>query len=293
VTDATAGFAALVVRIPAGYEDEAAAALGATSLGVEVRADGGAGSLLRIYVRDRAQARALLERAGASLARAGVPADTFSAAVETVRDERWAERYQASLRPFPIGRRFLIVPGAVPGDAAGRETLVLVPGMAFGTGEHATTRLAVLGLETAVVPGSSWLDVGTGTAILALVAARCGAARVAAVDDDPEAVRVAREVVRVNGVAGCVEVGLGSADGAAGAGHDGLVANIGADYVLRRAADLAAALRPGGLALTTGYLAAEAGAVEAALGRAGLTPVSRASEDGWTLGVSRRATAGI
>src|SRR5213075_275452 len=97
-------------------------------------------------------------------------------------------------------------------DARGgeREPIVLVPGMAFGTGEHETTRLCAAALERLVVPGSRWLDVGTGTGILAIVAARCGATKVVAVDNDPEAAHVALEVVRRNGLEDSIEVLEGS-----------------------------------------------------------------------------------
>jgi ribosomal protein L11 methyltransferase len=189
--------------------------------------------------------------------------------LERVADGRWVERYQASLRPYPLGRRFTIDPGGGDTQRAegDRQLLRLVPGRAFGTGEHPTTRLCAAALEVRVDDGSRWIDLGCGSGILALVASRSGAARVLALDTDPEALTVAREVLAANGGPGVIEIRRGSTEAASGECWGGIVANIDAAFFLGRAAELAALLDPGGHLLASGFLEAQRPEVERALVR--------------------------
>jgi ribosomal protein L11 methyltransferase len=116
-----------------------------------------------------------------------------------VADRRWVEEWQKSLRPMPIGRRLLALPeGLNPPPDNGRIILRIPFGQAFGTGEHASTRLSLAFLEEHLRPGEEVLDLGTGTGILALAAVRLGARRVFAVDADPVAVAVARRTLEMN-----------------------------------------------------------------------------------------------
>lgn len=271
-----------------GLEEELAAELGEGSLGVETTPAGGA-VRLSVYFTDEGDARARLDGAAGVLRGLGLDPAACGLAVDAVEDGRWVERYQASLKPLPLGERFVVIPSGELTSEGAREPIHLVPGRAFGTGEHATTRLCAAALERVVRPGERWLDLGTGSGILALVAARCGASHVEAVDDDPEAVEVARAVVEANGASEQVSVRTGSADGLAGAGFDGCVANIATPYFLARAADVADALRPSGLLVCSGLLGEDAADVTAALDRAGLGVIERGDEGPWCLLVARRS----
>ena len=273
--------------VPEFLEDELASALGLTGLGVEIAPLEAGKSRLRAYF-SVADAAALAESAVLrALAAHGLDSTDCQLRTDLVEDGRWVERYQASLRPFVLGERFVVVPGGEP--AAGeRVPIRLVPGMAFGTGEHPTTRLCVAALEAEVEPGSVWIDVGCGTGILAIAAVRLGAERVEAFDVDPEAVGVAREVVAANGVGERVTVRLGSVGGDRLAAVDGMVANIAASFFLERAGDLAASLREGGRLVAAGFLEEDRMEIEHALARAGLHPERRASEEPWALVVARR-----
>jgi ribosomal protein L11 methyltransferase len=209
--------------------------------------------------------------------------ETLDAVIEPVADDGWAERYQAGLEPFPLGSRFVVHPGLTPafpppaGDR--RLPLILPPGRAFGTGDHPTTALCVEFLERAVEPGMHLLDVGTGSGILALAAVLLGAARVVAVEVDPEALEVARENLAANGALGRVELVLGTTAAVSGGWFDLLAANLRSGTLVEGMADLAHLLRPGGRGVLSGILAGEAGLVEeAALGR-GLE-VRRTSQGG-------------
>jgi ribosomal protein L11 methyltransferase len=123
-----------------------------------------------------------------------------------VRDRPWDEAFRRGFRGFPIGRRFRVQPTWEEAQPRKREVLWLNPSRAFGTGTHATTQLALECLEDYLVSGASLIDVGTGTGILAMAAARLGAMPVLAIDCDPDAVFCARENVVRNQLAGRVEI---------------------------------------------------------------------------------------
>jgi ribosomal protein L11 methyltransferase len=168
-----------------------------------------------------------------------------------------------------------------------RTPILLVPGRAFGTGEHGTTRLAVEALERHVTAASAWLDLGTGTGLLAVVARLLGAGRVVARDNDADAVEVAREVLEANGEA-TIDLALGSMEDLTLASFDGIAANIIAPFFVGHAGEVAALLRPGGVLLATGLLEEEALPVGHALEKAGLTLEGKESAPPWILLVARR-----
>jgi ribosomal protein L11 methyltransferase len=116
-----------------------------------------------------------------------------------VADRAWVEAWQKTLRPMPIGRRLLALPEGLKAPPGNDRIVLRIPfGQAFGTGEHASTRLSLGLLEEFLRPGDEVLDLGTGTGILALAAVRLGARRAYAVDADPVAVAVARRTLRMN-----------------------------------------------------------------------------------------------
>lgn len=144
--------------------------------------------------------------------------------------EEWAELWKVGLEPRRVGERLLVTPSWCTPEVRPEDIVVTVdPGMAFGNAEHGTTRGALRLLERAVREGDRVLDVGTGSGILAIVAARLGAAEVRAVEADPWAAETARENVDRNGVAGRVTIEVATVDEAwlrATAEVDGVVANL-------------------------------------------------------------------
>ena len=171
-------------------------------------------------------------------------------------EEDWAEawlRYSSYLR---VGDRVVVTaPWFTAYEPAPEEIVVsLETGLAFGSGGHAATRLAVEGLETVVRPGDRVLDVGTGTGILSLVAAHLGASAVDAVDIDPVAVHVAQENVARNGLGDIVRVELGSVGpGQPFSGtYDVVVANNMTSILIELAAGMTSAVRPGGTLIISG-----------------------------------------
>jgi ribosomal protein L11 methyltransferase len=122
-------------------------------------------------------------------------------------EEDWANSWKKYFKPLKIGKRVVIRPTWEQYTAVGEEIVLdMDPGMAFGTGSHASTSLCIRYLEEYIKPDMKVLDVGTGTGILAMCAARLGAEEVLAVDYDPVAVRVAKENVELNDLADVVKV---------------------------------------------------------------------------------------
>lgn len=281
-------WAALRVEIPESLEEPILATLSPGSLGSETRFTAPARCELLFYFEDVDAAAARVPELHAALRALAIDPVTYRVRVNEVADGRWAERWQEGLRPFPLGTRFAVHPSGMPQEGFEERTpILLIPGRAFGTGEHGTTRLAVETLERHVAPGTIWLDLGTGTGLLALVARHLGAGTVVARDNDRDAVEVAREVLEANREE-TIDLALGSMEGLAPASFDGIAANIVAPFFLAHAPEVAALLRPGGVLLATGLLEEETLPVGHALQQAGLTLEGKESALPWILLVARR-----
>jgi ribosomal protein L11 methyltransferase len=205
-------------------------------------------------------------------ARAGAPA-TIEIASEPLLEEDWGAGWKEHFHPFRVAPLLVVKPTWEPYEArAGEAVIEMDPGMAFGTGLHASTRLALGFVEElcAVAPPSRALDLGTGTGILAMAAALRGVGEVLALDNDPDAVAAARENVERNRLERRVRVGADPLDGVAG--PFGLViANITADVLLALAPRVAGLLGPGAALVLSGLLAgAQAREVRDAYERLGL-----------------------
>ena len=193
---------------------------------------------------------ALLSEAVAAIGLNEIPAY----GVEAVEEQNWVQLTQSQFDPIRVSERLWIVPSwhETPDPAA--VNLILDPGMAFGTGSHPTTRLCLEWLERNVSEGCSVLDYGCGSGILAIAAARLGAARVAGVDIDPQAVEAARSNAERNGVAALF---ADSAQPVAGE-YDVVVANILSNPLRVLAPAICAHVRSGGLLALSGILREQA-----------------------------------
>ena len=120
--------------------------------------------------------------------------------MEGVEDADWENNWKAFYKPMEIGERLMVIPDWEEADPKGRAALRLNPGLAFGTGGHATTRLCLTALEKIVAPGMKVLDLGCGSGILSIAALLLGAERAFACDIDDKAVDVAYENAALNGV---------------------------------------------------------------------------------------------
>ena len=215
---------------------------------------------------------------------------------EAVEAEGWLARTEAAFPEQRIGRRFAVRGTHLDRDAPpGRVLVRLDAALAFGSGEHGSTRGCLRALE---LVARGWrphrvLDLGTGSGILAIAATKLLRVPVLGTDIEPWAVRVAGENARLNGVGPAVRVAL--APGwhgrpvRAGALYDLVLANILARPLCAMAADLAAHLAPGGRAILSGLLASQARLVLAAHRRQGLRLERVVQEGGWTTLVVRKA----
>ncbi len=215
-----------------------------------------------------------------------------------VEAEGWLARTLEAFPEQPIGTRFLVRPTHLPNPFTyGRTVLRLDAGLAFGSGEHGSTRGCLLALEAALRdrrPKRRLLDLGTGSGILALAAAKALRRPVLATDIEPWSVRVAEENARLNGVQrlvrGKLADGWGHRSVRAGRPYDLVFANILARPLCRMAKHLAAALAPGGTAILAGLLQSQARMVLAAHRRHGMVLEREIRQGAWSALRLRKGT---
>ncbi|HLE29881.1 MAG TPA: 50S ribosomal protein L11 methyltransferase [Anaerolineales bacterium] len=212
-----------------------------------------------------------------------------------VAEADWSEAWKADFKPIRIGKRLIIVPAWLnPPLAPDDVPIRLDPGMAFGTGTHPTTQLCLAAIERHLQPGTPVIDLGTGSGILAIAAAKLGAGPLLAVDIDDEAVRVAKENAAANGVADHIHIEKGSlaevlAHQFGMASAPFVVANILARVIVDLLGQgLAQAVTPGGLLVVSGILASQAFEVNAALKTRDLTILAHEHIEDWTAIIARR-----
>lgn len=209
--------------------------------------------------------------------------------VRELAEEDWAEAWKTGYGLQRIGERIVIVPSWETYTSHPEEIVIRMdPGMAFGTGTHPTTRMCLVELERRVERGMSVLDVGTGSGILAIAAARLGAAPVLALDIDPTAVEVARANASANGADAAIRVRQGSALDAESGSWDLAVVNILAEPIAAMSDDLASALAPEGLLIAGGLIAGDEPLVTGAFYGAGLTIINRRQHRDWVTLVAQR-----
>ena len=224
------------------------------------------------------------------LAAAGIDAGVTIAG--TVSEADWADQWKKYYHPIHTGKRLVIVPVWESYEPKDGEVVVLMdPGMAFGTGTHETTRLCAAMLEQFEPAGKRVLDVGCGSAILAIAAAKLGADQAFACDIDPESIKVARRNCELNATPNVTcEVSDLLADVPEGK-YDIILANIVADIIIRLAPDAPEYLADGGVMIVSGIIVERADEVKAALSAAGFEVVAERTENGWLCAAVRRAAA--
>jgi ribosomal protein L11 methyltransferase len=204
--------------------------------------------------------------------------------VSGVCEEDWANSWKAYYKPIEIGERIVIVPAWEKYDAPADKLVVRMdPGMAFGTGSHETTRLVIGLLEKYIKEGQRVLDVGCGSGILAICAAKLGAKECKAYDIDPVAVKVARENISDSGfdnVTCDVSDLLRGVDKKGGA-YDVICANIVADIIIRMTPDVGELMNENSVILASGIICERADDVISCFDQNGFAVVDKAEENGW------------
>lgn len=212
-----------------------------------------------------------------------IAASGVEASIETVgvKESDWADVWKQYYKPVHIGKNIVIVPAWERYEPAeGEITVSMDPGMAFGTGTHETTRLCATFLEKYLKPTDRVLDVGTGSGILAIIAAKLGARDIDALDIDANAVRAAQRNCEDNG-ADFIRCRVSDLIASAEGEYDLICANIVADIIIRMAADVARYMKPGALLIVSGIIARQAEDAKAALVNGGLELCDMLEENDW------------
>ena len=214
-----------------------------------------------VYFMDDASARQARDDLTRGLQNFGISDEEVTIETSVQEPKDWETEWRKSLKPIRIGSKWLIRPSWQPLEGYGeRTTLIIDPKMAFGSGTHPTTQLCLVELEALVKQGMSVLDVGTGTAILAMAAATMGAMPITGVEIDTDAVRCARENLTLNHLEGNIRLVNGTLDDVPGVNADLIVANIQFVPLVGMSAQLRQRLNRGGTALFSGILESEADA---------------------------------
>lgn len=183
--------------------------------------------------------------------------------VQVVEDRNWNAEWEASIEPVIVNERIIIVPEWRTEEFPHPLRLVITPKMSFGTGHHATTRMMCQLLEQYVQPGSRWIDVGTGTGVLAILAARLGAEYVYAFDNDEWSYVNSQENILRNDVTDAIHLEHTDLHNATLPLSSGLAANLYRHLVIPHAKAFVESVQPGGVLLLSGILRYDADDVTA------------------------------
>ena len=244
------------------------------------------------YLREKTRIKAYLpadeelERRLAKIRRllAGMGVETETQLeTKTVREEDWATAWQAYYKPVRVGQKLVIKPSWETFPAGGQDIVIeMDPGMAFGSGTHETTAMCLELLEKHLTPGAAVFDVGAGTGILAIAAAKLGAGEVSATDNDPVACRVALDNVLRNRVEDKVRVMRGDLlEPLAASRADLIVANVIADVIITLTPQVVRFLAPGGLFIASGIIEGRRDSVAAVFEECGFTLREQLRQGNW------------
>ncbi|NWF68161.1 MAG: 50S ribosomal protein L11 methyltransferase [Chloroflexi bacterium] len=235
---------------------------------------------VRAYLPDDETAPQQMQRLKTALGHMSLMYPMPQPAFYPVDDKDWAEAWKVHYKPVRLGKRLFIRPRWITDVETSPDDVVIAldPGMAFGTGTHPSTQLCLQALEDVLKPGSVVLDLGCGSGILAIAAAKLGAAHIHALDIDPIAVQVTQDNAHDNGVAPQITALHGSLDSLLTSARrfDLALVNILARIIIQMCDNhLGEVVRPGGRAIFGGLTLEQADAVEAALRKTGLVPAKR------------------
>ena len=279
----------VTITVPADFSDIVSEfIITATSRGVELKDDTSGQTVITAWLSRREVDNGLPAAIEEFLERT-LPASAPRPGLEyrEIMDADWSEKWKEFFKPIRVGRHFVIRPGWEPFEPGPGDLVIEIdPGQAFGVGTHASTALMLENIEWLWAHSSSdndfvpaVLDVGTGTGILSIAAARMGAGHVTAIDIDHEAVRAAAENVRLNGTEHIVSVSATPIEKIREK-FDVVLANIDRNTLRLLAPHLAAVLKPGGMLLISGILTGQQAEVAGIFAKQGLSVIRATSGSG-------------
>ncbi|HEU5139873.1 MAG TPA: 50S ribosomal protein L11 methyltransferase [Bacillales bacterium] len=208
--------------------------------------------------------------------------------INEVKEEEWATAWKKYYKPVKVSEKITVIPTWEDYQSAADEIIVeLDPGMAFGTGTHPTTKLCLRALEKVIRPGNDMIDVGAGSGVLSIAAAKLGAAKVTAFDLDDVAVQSAKLNVELNKVQDVVSVEQNNLLDNVKDPADVITANLLAEIILRFPEEAAQQTKPGGYFIASGIIQAKSRLVENALTQQGFTIEEILEMDDWVALIAR------
>jgi ribosomal protein L11 methyltransferase len=237
-----------------------------------------------------------IEKVKATLEEYGLGACLQSLKVRTVVEEDWLAKWKEGYEPFPVGNKFLICPpwlqkNLTVSDLVDRHLLLIEPGMAFGTGLHATTRYCLTQIESAIL-GEEILDVGTGSGVLAMACAKLNPqARILAVDTADDAIRVCQANLQLNSVGKNIELVHGSTEVVGNQVFNTILSNMTYEDIVALIPEYLRLLKPGGTIICAGILTEKLPLLKDFVKDKPLKIVNIESEGMWT-GVTLRHSSG-
>jgi ribosomal protein L11 methyltransferase len=214
----------------------------------------------------------------------------YAIVLRRLDEEDWAESWKEFFWPERITQRLTVKPSWRSYEAAADEIVLTIdPGMAFGTGTHPTTALCLAAIEQYLSPGDRFLDIGTGSGILMIAAARLGAARLCGIDSDEVAVAVARQNLQLNRIPPdrWTAITGNLADSVKGS-YDVVSANILSEVILVLLDDVERILADGGILICSGIVQKSSARVEEKIRRLGLAILEIREREAWVCIVARR-----
>lgn len=243
-------------------------------------------SRVKFYLSDDEEGKALLNTVANFLGK--MPETAF------VQDSDWENNWKEFYKPIEVGEKLVVVPEWEPVPEDGRIPLKLDPGLIFGTGSHATTKMCLAALESVAGPGKTVLDLGCGSGILGIGALLLGCDRCAGCDIDPKAPEVALSNAGLNGItAEQFDIRAGdvlsdaSMRKALGSDYDIVTANIVSDVIIPLSGFVKEFLKPGGTFITSGIIEGRQDEVRQAIEDNGFTILEHHNEDDWHCFVAR------
>lgn len=201
----------------------------------------------------------------------------------SIEAKNWNHEWESNFERVEIGSRLLIRAPFHPEDNTFEQQVVIMPKMSFGTGHHATTHLMAEMILELDLKGKCGLDMGSGTGVLSIIAAKAGAAKIDAVDIDTWADENCRENIVVNGVEERVNPILGTVEQVKGREYDFILANINRNIILDDMPSYAEALNGGGVILISGFVQDDIPSLSLYAENLGLTVIEERVRDGWAM----------